>query len=91
MAGVPADSEAIIPATEEEVQLMLYPRVMGNPANVELSDDAPLRGNPRGVRDLPERNQYVLGHHDGFHCTFVASGRSMSRQGRSASRQVWRR
>eukprot|EP00959_Pyramimonas_sp_CCMP1952_P216719 4532200-Pyramimonas_sp.AAC.1 len=26
MAGAPADSEAIVPATEEEIQLMLHPR-----------------------------------------------------------------
>eukprot|EP00959_Pyramimonas_sp_CCMP1952_P039980 836095-Pyramimonas_sp.AAC.1 len=60
MAGSPADSEAIIPATEEEIQLILYPRVLGNPTNTELSDDDPLRGNPRDVSDLSERIQCVV-------------------------------
>eukprot|EP00959_Pyramimonas_sp_CCMP1952_P151323 3166258-Pyramimonas_sp.AAC.1 len=45
VAGAPADSEATIPATDEEIQLMLYPRVIGNPTTTELSDDGPLRGN----------------------------------------------
>eukprot|EP00959_Pyramimonas_sp_CCMP1952_P293326 6134715-Pyramimonas_sp.AAC.1 len=47
MAGAPAESEAIIPATQVEMQLMLYLRVIGNPTNMELSDDGHLRGNPR--------------------------------------------
>eukprot|EP00959_Pyramimonas_sp_CCMP1952_P065817 1374160-Pyramimonas_sp.AAC.1 len=88
MAGAPADSEATVPA---EIQLMLYPRVIGNPTNMELSDDDPWWGSPRDVCDLSERIQYELGHIEGIQCALVASGRSMSRQGRSASRQFWRR
>eukprot|EP00959_Pyramimonas_sp_CCMP1952_P230140 4811681-Pyramimonas_sp.AAC.1 len=55
LAGAPADSEATTPATEEEIQWMLYPRFIGYPTNMELSDDDPLRGNPRDVSDLSER------------------------------------
>eukprot|EP00959_Pyramimonas_sp_CCMP1952_P041077 858853-Pyramimonas_sp.AAC.1 len=68
MAGAPADSETIIPATEEEMQLMLYPRVLGKPTNMELSDGDPLRGNPRDVSDLSERIQYGLGRNAGLQC-----------------------
>eukprot|EP00959_Pyramimonas_sp_CCMP1952_P229189 4792071-Pyramimonas_sp.AAC.1 len=51
MAAPPVDSEATAPATEEEVQWMLYPRVIGNPTNMKLSDDDPLRGKPRDAGD----------------------------------------
>eukprot|EP00959_Pyramimonas_sp_CCMP1952_P301169 6301229-Pyramimonas_sp.AAC.1 len=91
MAGAPADSEVTIPATDEEIQLMLYHRVIGNPTDMELSDDDPLRGNPRGASDLSERIQYELGHIEEFHYIFFASDRSMRRQNRSASRQVSRK
>eukprot|EP00959_Pyramimonas_sp_CCMP1952_P004811 100950-Pyramimonas_sp.AAC.1 len=91
IAGTPADSEATILATEDEIQLMLYPRVIGKPTNMELSDGDPLRGNPRDVRDLSGRIQYELGRGEGFQRAFAASDLSMSRQGRSASRQSWRR
>eukprot|EP00959_Pyramimonas_sp_CCMP1952_P228626 4780113-Pyramimonas_sp.AAC.1 len=33
---------------------MLYPRVIGNPTDMELIDDDPLRGNPRDAGDLSE-------------------------------------
>eukprot|EP00959_Pyramimonas_sp_CCMP1952_P451887 9461348-Pyramimonas_sp.AAC.1 len=36
MAGAPADSDSTILATEEEVHVMLYPRVIGNPTNAEF-------------------------------------------------------
>eukprot|EP00959_Pyramimonas_sp_CCMP1952_P290402 6074075-Pyramimonas_sp.AAC.1 len=91
MAGAPSDSEATIPAIEEEMQLMHYPRAIGNPTNMDLTDDDHLRENPRDVGNLSARIQYELGHNEGFQCKFAASGRSMSRQGRSASRRFWRR
>eukprot|EP00959_Pyramimonas_sp_CCMP1952_P199193 4166429-Pyramimonas_sp.AAC.1 len=47
VAGAPADSVSTIPATDEEIHAMLYPRAIGNPTNAELIDDDPLRGNPR--------------------------------------------
>eukprot|EP00959_Pyramimonas_sp_CCMP1952_P297526 6224360-Pyramimonas_sp.AAC.1 len=58
---------------------------------MELSDDDPLRGNPRDAGDLSERIQRKLGHVEGLQYTFVASDRSLSCQERSASRQAWRR
>eukprot|EP00959_Pyramimonas_sp_CCMP1952_P212918 4455295-Pyramimonas_sp.AAC.1 len=58
---------------------------------MELSDDDPVLGNPRDVSDLSEFVQYGLGHDERFQRAFVASGRSMSRQERSASRLSWRR
>eukprot|EP00959_Pyramimonas_sp_CCMP1952_P091907 1923806-Pyramimonas_sp.AAC.1 len=61
MAGAPADSESTIPAPDEEIQAMLYPRVTGNPTDMELIDDDLLRGNPRDAGDLSERIQYELG------------------------------
>eukprot|EP00959_Pyramimonas_sp_CCMP1952_P336872 7054014-Pyramimonas_sp.AAC.1 len=33
MAGAPADFESTIPAADEEVRAMLYPRAIGNPTN----------------------------------------------------------
>eukprot|EP00959_Pyramimonas_sp_CCMP1952_P236141 4935055-Pyramimonas_sp.AAC.1 len=54
MAGTPADSESTTPATDEEMQAMLYPRACGNPTDMELIDDDPLRGNPRDAGDLSE-------------------------------------
>eukprot|EP00959_Pyramimonas_sp_CCMP1952_P038049 796240-Pyramimonas_sp.AAC.1 len=38
MAGAPADLESTIPATDEEIYAMLYPRAIGHPTNVELID-----------------------------------------------------
>eukprot|EP00959_Pyramimonas_sp_CCMP1952_P209068 4373309-Pyramimonas_sp.AAC.1 len=58
---------------------------------MELSDDDPLRGNPRDAGDLPGRIQCNLGHDKGLQNTFAVSDRSLGRQGRSASRQAWRR
>eukprot|EP00959_Pyramimonas_sp_CCMP1952_P293657 6141579-Pyramimonas_sp.AAC.1 len=91
MAGAPADSEATIPATEEEMQMMLHPQVVGNPINIEPSGDDPWRGSPRDAGDLSERTQCELEHSEDHHLTVVASGRSPSRHGRSAGRQDWRR
>eukprot|EP00959_Pyramimonas_sp_CCMP1952_P041658 871458-Pyramimonas_sp.AAC.1 len=87
MAGAPADSEATFLATEEGKQLMLYPWVIGNPTDMDLSDDDPVWGNPRDVSDLSDSIQCGPGHSDGFRRAFAASDRSMSRQERSASRQ----
>eukprot|EP00959_Pyramimonas_sp_CCMP1952_P162102 3389258-Pyramimonas_sp.AAC.1 len=70
MAGAPADSEAIVPAVTGGIQLMLHPRIIGNPTNMELSDDGPSRGNPRDVSDLSERVQYELGRNEELQCTF---------------------
>eukprot|EP00959_Pyramimonas_sp_CCMP1952_P174439 3645584-Pyramimonas_sp.AAC.1 len=72
------------------MQLMLYPRVIGSPTYLELSDGDPLRGSPRDASDLSERIQYELGHREEFQCTFAASDRPMGRRQRSASRQVRR-
>eukprot|EP00959_Pyramimonas_sp_CCMP1952_P370921 7768295-Pyramimonas_sp.AAC.1 len=88
MAGALADIEVIISATDEEIQLVLYARLIGTPTNMELSDDDPVRGNPRDASDLSERIQCELGHNERFPCAFVASDRSMGRQRRSVSRQV---
>eukprot|EP00959_Pyramimonas_sp_CCMP1952_P045670 954237-Pyramimonas_sp.AAC.1 len=79
IAGGPADSEATILAAEEEIQLMPYLRVIGNPTNMGLNDDDLSRGNPQDVGDLPERTQYEFGHNAGMQYTFVASDRSMGR------------
>eukprot|EP00959_Pyramimonas_sp_CCMP1952_P298213 6237601-Pyramimonas_sp.AAC.1 len=73
MAGAPANSEATISATDEEIQLMLHPRVIGNPTNMEWSDEGLLRGSPRDVRYVSERIQYEPGHDEDFRRTFVAS------------------
>eukprot|EP00959_Pyramimonas_sp_CCMP1952_P077591 1621859-Pyramimonas_sp.AAC.1 len=73
------------------MQLMLYPRVIGRPADMELSDDDPLRENPRDASYLSERIQCEPGHNAEIQYTFVASDRPMSRQKRSASRQTWRK
>eukprot|EP00959_Pyramimonas_sp_CCMP1952_P060749 1268934-Pyramimonas_sp.AAC.1 len=82
--GAPADSEATIPATDEEIQAMLYPRVIGNPTDMELVDGDPLRGNPRDAGDSSACIQYELGHNEEFQYMSVAPDRSMSRQKRSA-------
>eukprot|EP00959_Pyramimonas_sp_CCMP1952_P040316 843282-Pyramimonas_sp.AAC.1 len=55
MAGAPADSEATIAATEEDMQRVLYLRSIGSPTKMELSGDDPLRGKPPDVSDLSER------------------------------------
>eukprot|EP00959_Pyramimonas_sp_CCMP1952_P448878 9399390-Pyramimonas_sp.AAC.1 len=65
---------------------MLHPRVIGNPADIGLIDDDPLRGRPRDAGELSESIQYELGHNEEFQSTFVASDRSMSRQKRPTSR-----
>eukprot|EP00959_Pyramimonas_sp_CCMP1952_P116024 2425565-Pyramimonas_sp.AAC.1 len=57
---------------------------------MELSDDDHLRGSPRDASDLSERLQCELGHNEGMPHRVVASDRSMSRQERPTSRQVWR-
>eukprot|EP00959_Pyramimonas_sp_CCMP1952_P311560 6520414-Pyramimonas_sp.AAC.1 len=57
MAGAPADSESTSPATDKEIHAMLYPRVIGNPTNMEVIDDYPRRENPRDASDLSERIQ----------------------------------
>eukprot|EP00959_Pyramimonas_sp_CCMP1952_P338839 7096060-Pyramimonas_sp.AAC.1 len=67
MAGAPANSEAIIPAAEEEMPLMLHLQVIGNPIDRELCDDDPPRGNPRNAGDVSERIQCELEHNEGHH------------------------
>eukprot|EP00959_Pyramimonas_sp_CCMP1952_P129187 2701412-Pyramimonas_sp.AAC.1 len=49
MAGASADSEATIPATDEDIQMMLNPQVIGNP--MILCEEA------REVLTLSERMQ----------------------------------
>eukprot|EP00959_Pyramimonas_sp_CCMP1952_P174039 3636433-Pyramimonas_sp.AAC.1 len=75
MAGAPADSEVTISATDEEIQLMLYPR----------------RGNPRDASDLFEHVQCEFGHDKAFQYIFVVADRSMSLQKPSASRGIWKK
>eukprot|EP00959_Pyramimonas_sp_CCMP1952_P315884 6611453-Pyramimonas_sp.AAC.1 len=79
MAEAPADTEVTILATDEEIQAMLYPRATGNPTDMELGDDDPLRGNLRCAGDLSERVHYEFGHNEEFQHTSVASDRPMSR------------
>eukprot|EP00959_Pyramimonas_sp_CCMP1952_P126346 2642643-Pyramimonas_sp.AAC.1 len=86
MAGAPADSDSTIPATDEEVHAMLYPRAIGNQTNAESVDDDPLRGSPRDAGDLSERIQSELGYNAEFQYTSVAPDRSSGSPRRLPSR-----
>eukprot|EP00959_Pyramimonas_sp_CCMP1952_P367522 7697992-Pyramimonas_sp.AAC.1 len=84
MAGAPADSDATMPASEEELQLAFQPQVIGGPAREEPYDDEPMRGSPRGTGDFSERIQCELGRNEGSHFAFVL-------RDRSSIRLPWRR
>eukprot|EP00959_Pyramimonas_sp_CCMP1952_P426741 8937705-Pyramimonas_sp.AAC.1 len=88
MAGAPADSEAASPATEKEVQMMLYLQIIGNPTKMESYDNDHLRETRETLATI--QNAFST-HLDMMKISFVAMRRSPGRQKRSTSRHVWRR